>query len=97
MQEVPQDVAAAFERQLDRARVPATQRPDYCKWLRFYLGFCHKYGHSPAAPTSLGPFLTKLASKGQSVAQRSQASVAIRLFIRPDGAQRAPLSSIVRL
>ena len=60
--------------------MPADQRPDYHKWVRFYCDFCHKYGHSPAAPTSLGPFLTKLASKDQSVGQRSQASAAVRLL-----------------
>ena len=42
--------------------------------------FCHQYGHSLALPMSLGPFLTKLASKNQSVGQRSQASAAVRLL-----------------
>ena len=81
MQQVPADIWAAFERRLDRAQVPADQRPDYHKWVRFYFDFCHKYGVSPAAPTSLGPFLTKLASKNQSVGQRSQAAAAVRLLI----------------
>ena len=57
MQQVPAEIWAAFARRLDQAQVPADQRPDYHKWVRFYLDFCHKYGHSPAAPTSLGPFL----------------------------------------
>src|SRR5439155_4036805 len=78
-----------LERRLDRARMPTTQRADYHKWVRFYLDFCHKYGQPPASPTSLGPFLTKLASKGQSVVQRNQASVAVRLHIRPAGPQAA--------
>jgi hypothetical protein len=39
-----------------------------------------KYGHTPASPASFGPFLTKLASKNQSVEQRRQASKAVRLF-----------------
>jgi hypothetical protein len=82
MQQVPADIWAAFERRLDQAQVPADQRPDYHKWVRFYCDFCHKYGHSPAAPTSLGPFLTKLASKDQAVGQRSQASAAVRLLIQ---------------
>ena len=82
MQQVPADIWAAFERRLDQAQVPADQRPDCHKWVRFYFDFCHKYGHSPAAPTSLGPFLTKLASRNQSVCQRSQASAAVRLLIR---------------
>ena len=80
MQQVPAQTWAAFERHLDRARVPAPQRPDYHKWGRFYLDFCHKYGHPPGAATSLAPFLTKLAAKNQSVAQRSQASAAVRLL-----------------
>ena len=56
MQQVPTDIRAAFERRLDRAQVPVDQRPNYHKWVWFYFDFCHKYGHSPAAPTSLGPF-----------------------------------------
>jgi hypothetical protein len=40
---------------------------------RSYLDFCQKHGHPPGAATSLAPFLTKLAAKNQSVAQRSQA------------------------
>ena len=58
MQQVPADIWAAFERRLDQGQVPADQRPDYHKWVRFYCDFCHKYGHSPAAPTSLGPFMS---------------------------------------
>ena len=54
-------------------QVPADQHPDYHKWVRFYFNFCQKYGHSPTSSTSLVPFLTKLASKRQSVGQRSQA------------------------
>ena len=73
MQQVPADISAAFQRRLDQAQVPPDQRPDYHKWVRFYLDFCTKYGDSPALPTSLGPFLTKLAAKNQSVGQRSQA------------------------
>ena len=80
MQQVPADISAAFQRRLDQAQVPPDQRPDYHKWVRFYLHFCTKYGHSPALPTSLGPFLTKLAAKNQSVDQRNRASVAVSLL-----------------
>ena len=52
----------------------------YRKWLRFYLDFCHKYGHSYAGAESLPPFLDKLASKGQSDALRSQAAAAVELY-----------------
>jgi len=93
MQQVPADIWATLERRLDQAQVPPHQRPDYHKWVRFYFHFCAKYGHSPALPTSLGPFLTKLASKNQSVGQRSQASGWLRVE-RYDGLSdlRKPLS-----
>jgi hypothetical protein len=61
--------------------VSAAQRPDHHKWIRFYLDFCHKYGHPPRSPTSLGPFLNKLAAKNQSAEQRHQAAQAIRLLL----------------
>jgi len=47
MQQVPADTSAAFQRRLDQTQVPADQRPDYHKWVRFYLDFCAKYGHPP--------------------------------------------------
>jgi hypothetical protein len=81
MQQVARETWAAFERRLERAQVPAPQRPDYHKWTRFYLDFCHKYGHPPRSPTSLGPFLNKLAAKKQSAEQRHQAAQAIRLLL----------------
>jgi hypothetical protein len=108
MQPVPPEVWANFERRLDGMRVPPPQRPDYRKWVRFYFDFCHKYGHSTGAPASRGPFLAKLASKNQSVAQRSQASAAVGLLLQlapepgatrppppatPAGSPRAPLNS----
>ena len=79
MQQVPADISAAFQRRLDQAQVPADQRPDYRKWVGFYLDGCTKYRHSPALPTSLGPFLTKLASKNQSVGRRRQATGWLRV------------------
>jgi hypothetical protein len=55
MQLVPPEMWAAFERRLDKMGMPAPQRPDYRKWVRFYLDFCHKYSHPAAAPTSRDP------------------------------------------
>jgi hypothetical protein len=43
MQQVARETWVAFEGRLERAQVPAAQRPDYHKWIRFYLDFCHKY------------------------------------------------------
>jgi hypothetical protein len=91
MQQVARETWVAFERRLERARVPAPERPDYHKWTRFYLDFCHKHGHPPRSPTSLGPFLSKLAAKNQSVEQRHQAAHAIRLLL---GGQPEPSASL---
>jgi hypothetical protein len=46
MQQVARETWVAFERRLERAQVPAPQRPDYHRWTRFYLDFCHKYGQA---------------------------------------------------
>jgi hypothetical protein len=52
MQQVPADVWAAFERWLDQAQVPADQRPDYHKWVRFSfdLILLTVHGNSLTAP-----------------------------------------------
>jgi hypothetical protein len=83
-QQPPPELVTNFERWLDRAGVPQPNRPGYHKWVRFYLIFCQKYLFPPAAPNALGPFLTKLAAKNYSIAQRHQASTAIKLLLRPD-------------
>ena len=77
MQQVGTETWVAYERRLERAQVLEPHRPDYHRWMRFYLDFCRKYEHPPRAPTSVGPFLSKLAAKNQSVEQRHQTGSAI--------------------
>ena len=84
-----------FERRLEGARIPELQRPGYRKWLRFYIDFCHKYGHSPTSASSLGPFLSKLASKKQSVENRNQAALAVRLQLAAGTEVEAVLGQLV--
>ena len=73
MQPVARETQAAYERRLERALVPASPRPAYHQWTRFYLDFCHKYGHVPRSPTSLGPFLDPEGGLPRRVmAQRQQ-------------------------
>src|SRR6266478_1239270 len=93
MQQVPRDMCEGFERRLEGARIPELQRPGYRKWLRFYIDFCHTYGHSPTSASSLGPFLSKLASKKQSVENRNQAALAVQLQL---GAAREPEGNALR-
>jgi hypothetical protein len=47
MEQVRGETWVAFERRLDRAGVPVPQRPDYRKWVRFYLDFCHNAPKNP--------------------------------------------------
>ena len=85
MEQVPTEIATEFERRMEAAPVGRQDRPDYRKWLRFYLDFCHKYGHPPRAVSSLSPFLAKLASKNQSPDQRQQAALAVSLLLGAAG------------
>jgi len=82
MIKVTSGVWRRYDEQLDGANVPSGEKADYRKWLRYYLDFCHKYGHAYAASDSLPPFLEKLASKRQGDAQRGQAGQAVGLYHR---------------
>jgi integron integrase len=61
-------------------QVPRDQWRNYHKWVRFYLHFCQKYRHNPTESKSLQLFMGKLASKGQTAAQRAQAHCAVDYY-----------------
>ena len=68
-------------------QVPREHWRNYQKWVRFSLHFCQKYRHRPADSESLPLFLGKLASKGQTAAQRAQAPCAVEyyaVFLSPE-------------
>src|SRR5919204_5569330 len=68
-------------------QVPRDQWRNYHKWVRFYLHFCQKYRHNPTESKSLPLFLGKLASKGQTAAQRAQTQYAVdyyAVFLSPE-------------
>ena len=60
--------------------VPAGQRAEYLKWLRYYLDFCSKHAHPPRDRDSLEPFLQNLAEKRQSAEQHRQAASSVGLY-----------------
>jgi hypothetical protein len=67
-------------------RIPRAQWRNYQQWVRFSLHFSQKYRHRPADSTSLPWFIGKLASKGQTAAQRAQAPCAVKydsVFLSP--------------
>lgn len=94
---VPEELSRKFDIFLSSRHIPQGEWGAYRKWLRFYLDFCHKYGHAYADVSSLPVFLAKLASKGQSENQRSQAGKAVNLYYEmlaqsPGGAGDVPQS-----
>lgn len=77
---VPDVLWRKFEGFLDAESVPAGERGAFKKWLRFYLDFCHKYGHAYADAESLPPFLDKLSSKRQEPAALEQAARSVAIY-----------------
>ena len=62
---------------------------------RYYLDFCAKYDHPPRDRDSLGPFLNKLAAKGQCSDRQQAAVTAIAHFywlVMNAGKRQAPES-----
>jgi hypothetical protein len=53
---VAKDLQAQYENALDPHRLAASREPHFRKWLRFYLDFSSKYGHSPGSKCSLPLF-----------------------------------------
>jgi len=77
MLKLPEKINLPFQHHLLNRGLSEKDRHLYNKWLRFYWDFCHKYHHPAFDQNSLSLFLTKLREKGQSEAQRKQASMAI--------------------
>jgi len=72
---------------LTARQVPRAQWRNYHTWVQFYLHCCQKYRHHPADSQSLPLFPGKLASNGQTAAQRAQAQCAVdyySVFLAPE-------------
>jgi hypothetical protein len=79
---VAKDLQTQYEKALDSASISRELRPHFRKWLRFYLDFCSKYGHSLRSKSGVPLFVAKLASKNQPEAKRNEASVAVTLYFK---------------
>ena len=73
MLNIPNLILQDFDYLLNTHQIPRQDHSDYRKWLRFYLDFCDKYQHNPKTPDSARAFITKLASKHQSISDQQQA------------------------
>ena len=77
---IPPNLQGRFEETLRDKAIPNNLHGAYKKWLRYYLDFCNKFGFSRQKNESLLPFIQKLRSKRQTIAQQEQAAKAIALY-----------------
>lgn len=89
---LPKALIDKFNDWLGREAVDTKRHGEYRKWLRYYLDFCHKYGHGYLDKQSLGLFTEKLKDKGQRSSQIEEASCAVRLYYRMAGETDGRLS-----
>ncbi len=80
MKLVPPDTFARFDAVLKQRNVPEFSRPEYRKWLRYFLDFRAKYPPPAERTAQVKLFSEKLTSKGQTAAQVEQAADAVSLF-----------------
>lgn len=80
MNQVPSQLVTAYQMSLGSRGVKSELRPDYLKWLRFFLGFCEKHKIEGDESDRLRQFITKLKNKGQLEDQRRQAFHAVTLY-----------------
>jgi integron integrase len=80
MKPVPNDILTQFDALMEEKAVPFTCRPDYRKWLRYYLDFRDKYALPDSRSERVRLFIEKLQQKKQSPAQQRQAAHAVSLF-----------------
>jgi integron integrase len=80
MLHTPPEIAVRFDAAMVTAEIEGHHQPHFRRWLRFYLDFCHKYGHEAADRASFSAFAQKLQSKGQAPWQRQQAHRAVSIY-----------------
>lgn len=80
MKPIPRNILAGFNEILKQRNVPCFSRPDYRKWLLYFLDFRSKYHLPESKADQVKMFANKLRSKNQAITQIEQASDAISLF-----------------
>lgn len=80
MKKLDQRLLKIYSQAMVEDDVPAAERQDYLKWLRFYLDFCFKYHHLPRDTANLALFMRKLQEKQQSIECQQQASRAVTIY-----------------
>jgi hypothetical protein len=58
MKQIPTQINALYETQLNQKAIPKKICPYYKKWLRYYLDFCHKYNHESSVKKSFAHYIS---------------------------------------
>src|SRR5574341_1907730 len=77
---IPYEILRLFDTLLEKKSVPQRLRPDYRKWLRYFLDFRAKYQTPDSRSEQVRQFIDKLRSKGQSSQQMNEAAQAVSLY-----------------
>ena len=80
MQPISSEILLKFDAVLEGKAVPFSARPDYRKWLRYYLDFKSKYPLPESRSEHIRLFIEKLQQKNQTPQQQKQAAHALSLF-----------------
>ncbi len=77
---VPAEILRSFDALLEKKSVSPRLRPDYRKWLRYFLDFRAKYKPPDSRSEQVRQFIDKLRSKGQSPWQLHEAAQAVSFY-----------------
>jgi len=86
---IPDEILRPFETIMAQKAVPLALRPDYLKWLKYYLDFRIKYPPPNSKSDHVRLFVEKLRSKGQTKVQVYQAAHALSLFFSAQSGKKA--------
>ena len=93
---IPDEILRPFETIMAQKAVPLALRPDYLKWLKYYLDFRIKYPPPNSKSDHVRLFVEKLRSKGQTKAQVYQAAHALSLFFSLQSRNKTGCGRVLR-
>ena len=94
MKSIPPEVLSRFDDVLKLRDVPLFSRPEYRKWVRYFLDFQTKYPLPGEKSDQVRLFSEKLKSKGQAEVQVEQAADAVSLFFASQQKRQAAFAEI---
>ena len=80
MKSIQPEILERFDKMMKMRDVPLFLRPEYRKWVRYFLDFQAKYPQPGARSVQVRLFSEKLRSKGRTDVQVRQAADAVSLF-----------------